>query len=698
MWRKVAAGTAATLTLAGTGVFAADKAIDPYEDKGTHYELDIKADIEQGERVEIAKDKAAMTLKGWNDEYAITITPQIPATPGTFGAEDRSFKTKADRPLLSKKIEYREGDVTAFIKPREETENEFDIDFTLHTKPATNVYEYRIEGADNFDFFYQPPENGREEYVVGSYAVYHKTKANHRLGATNYATGKIAHIYRPKAIDANNFEIWADLHYSDGILSVTVPQEFLEQATYPVIVDPTFGYTTLGATAETGAWYANGIVNISRQVGRAFALSENARLDSITISVDADSSETLDMSAAVYSEDSAGAGSHDRIALSQKSSVSVSTTQRFETFTASLETLSAGTYIIAGTADEADLAGVEEVRPMKDTGASGNTYAETNASYATLIAEDPWTEDATALTDVYSMYATYTCTGEGSTCTNVFDSTGYTTWTVPDGVTQAIIACWGAGGGGGDGNGSGGGGGGGGAFASTTQSVSPSDVIRLFIGTGGISNNTAGNGTNGATTTASTTAPSTIVSAAPGWGGGGALTGCSGNICFAGRGGAVASSTGTTIFAGGNGGTGEGGTGDEGGGGGGAAGPHGAGANGATGIGLTTGGVGGTGDNSSGGAGGNGGNGGAGTNGTPSINGGGGGGGGDDGAAGGSGAIYGAGGGGGEGNTSSITGASGACTITYTIASSAPAPTEDDTTFEIITHLFRPVFNTLARF
>lgn len=246
------------LTLAGVtatgGTFAVDQAINPYEDKGTYYELPIVSDIPQGERVEIAKDKAAMTLKGWNDEYAITITPQIPTTQ--LRASDRPFSMPAKRPLLSKRMEFTEGDVTAFIEPRDGTQNEFDIDFTLQTKPDTNVFTYKIEGAEEFDFFYQPEltpeeiteESSRPKNVVGSYAVYHKTKANHRVGDTNYSTGKAFHIYRPKAIDANGDEVWAKLSYNNGILSLTLPQQYLDTATYPVKVDPTFGYTTQGAS------------------------------------------------------------------------------------------------------------------------------------------------------------------------------------------------------------------------------------------------------------------------------------------------------------------------------------------------------------------------------------------------------------------------------------------------------------------
>ena len=54
----------AALSLSGGALYGADKAIDPYDDKGTHYELKLKTEVDQGERVEIAKDRAALTFKG----------------------------------------------------------------------------------------------------------------------------------------------------------------------------------------------------------------------------------------------------------------------------------------------------------------------------------------------------------------------------------------------------------------------------------------------------------------------------------------------------------------------------------------------------------------------------------------------------------------------------------------------------------
>lgn len=668
--RRWIAGLFTATSLGGGALYGADKAVNPYDDKGTHYELDIKADIEQGERVEIAKDKAAMTLKGWNDEYAITVTPQIPTV--SFGADkdiDRSFKTQADRNLLSKKMEFREGDVTAFVEPKAGTENEFDIDFTLHAKPDTNVFTYKIEGAEDFDFFYQPeltPEEIAEgatqpENVVGSYAVYHKTKANHRIGSTNYATGKAFHIYRPKALDANGAEVWAELSYESGTLSVTVSENWLKTATYPVRVDPTFGYTTQGASSaafvasQAVGSYINSTVTASGEVDSIHIYCSRDVFGNIKGFI-VDSSEAILTNGVTPSDTCVIGASWIILPYSTKPAVTGGSAYR--------------PYIVFETSNNV----------FRDAGgSSGDSKFESDNSYTTPTNPSGLTNSASR----YSIYATYSTDpcGAGETCTDTYGVPGYNTWTAPSGVTQAIAACWGAGGGGGIIATNAGAGGGGGAFASSTLTVTAGTTYGLWIGERGIAD-------SGAWARESSFATSSCPDCVIASGGSGADPATN---TTNGLGGPTASSTGQTEFAGGDGGDGNT-TGDIGGGGGGSAGPHGAGGGGAAGY-LTSfrgggggGGNGGTtattdagGTSTNGGAGGTGGNGAIGAAGTINSNGGGGGGGGDDTFAGGSGGLVGGGGGGAE-VTGGSAGGSGQCTITYTVSGGgggSPAILED---------------------
>jgi hypothetical protein len=84
----------------------------------------------------------------------------------------------------------------------------FEIEIIFWEKPKSNVCAFPIEDAQDLNFFDQPKPSAEEipegtvwpESVIGSYAVYHKTKVNHRVGDTIYATGKACHIYRPNEV------------------------------------------------------------------------------------------------------------------------------------------------------------------------------------------------------------------------------------------------------------------------------------------------------------------------------------------------------------------------------------------------------------------------------------------------------------------------------------------------------------------
>lgn len=139
--------------------------------------------------------------------------------------------------------------------------------------------------------------------------------------------------------------------------------------------------------------------------------------------------------------------------------------------------------------------------------------------------------------------------GKVLAATDSFTSSG--TWTAPAGVTVVQVNAWGAGGAG-TSPGSNRGGGGGGAYAGLNAfTVIPGDSYVVTVGQPdavGIPGSTMGTTTFAATST---------LSAAPGWG---AI------LTTGGLGGAIASSTGDIIHAGGSGGNGSGGWGGSGGG------------------------------------------------------------------------------------------------------------------------------------
>lgn len=181
---------------------------------------------------------------------------------------DKGKKTYAFYPMSAEQVGNQEGG--------------FEYEITLNEKPATSTITLKIE-TTGLEFFYQPPldkedfsnnthtdrctetecfdKDGkrlrhRPENVVGSYAVYHKIQNGDysAVGGKNYKAGKAFHIYRPKIIDSNGNWVWGKFNINEtlGSLTITIPQDFLDKAIYPVVVDPTIGFTTLGVSDVGG--------------------------------------------------------------------------------------------------------------------------------------------------------------------------------------------------------------------------------------------------------------------------------------------------------------------------------------------------------------------------------------------------------------------------------------------------------------
>ena len=100
-----------------------------------------------------------------------------------------------------------------------------------------------MEGAEKYDFFRQP-DFVPDPFLKGSYAVYKKVTL---LGE---GTGKLCHIHRPEIIDARGRRCWGDLAVVGNCLCITIPETWLSEAAYPVIVDPTIGTTTVGSMTK----------------------------------------------------------------------------------------------------------------------------------------------------------------------------------------------------------------------------------------------------------------------------------------------------------------------------------------------------------------------------------------------------------------------------------------------------------------
>ena len=234
----------------------------------------------------------SLTFSRWNGEAKFKIKPDI----SKVAKKDKKLK------LDGEKIKYKAGkiDYVFYDKPDASEDGGFEWEIVLNEKPTSNTFFTAIE-SEGVEFYKQKPLNeeqqeegttctatecvdaegritaSRPENVVDSIAVYSDGKAGNyeKMGGMNYMAGKIGQIYRIKAIDANGDWTWCDQNIAGGLWTKICPQEWLDKAAYPVVVDPTFGYTTAG-----GSWWS---LSTNYVFGDAWTAGSSFSIDSISI-------------------------------------------------------------------------------------------------------------------------------------------------------------------------------------------------------------------------------------------------------------------------------------------------------------------------------------------------------------------------------------------------------------------------------
>jgi len=152
----------------------------------------------------------------------------------------------------------------------------FEYDCILKKEPESNVIRLRMDGAENYDFFRQP-DFVENPFLKGSFAVYKKETF---IGE---GTGKLCHIHRPEIIDARGRRCWGALAVVGNELRITIPEKWLADAVYPVIVDPTVGTTTVGSQE----YYSSG------NYSYPFILNEDMALNKVLIPENVDGNGTF---------------------------------------------------------------------------------------------------------------------------------------------------------------------------------------------------------------------------------------------------------------------------------------------------------------------------------------------------------------------------------------------------------------------
>ncbi len=154
-----------------------------------------------------------------------------------------------------------------------------DAGIEYHYQPAyTDIYEdgwsdefqknitvtaTTVKDEDDNIILYRPEE------ICGSYAVYVDNQ-------------KLMHIPSPYFIDQNGQKVKANMHIQASWLVIDVPEQFADwqySAENPLPLDPSFGYSTTGASYESG--YEN------NAIGSKFTCPDNANIDQINAIVQA---------------------------------------------------------------------------------------------------------------------------------------------------------------------------------------------------------------------------------------------------------------------------------------------------------------------------------------------------------------------------------------------------------------------------
>lgn len=229
----------------------------------------------------------------------------------------------------------------------------------------------------------------RPENVEGSYAVYHISKKNNK-----YMTGKAFHLYRPIVIDAEGKKAWCEIDvdrpFDPTSLTVTPPQQFMDEAAYPVTVDPDFGYAVIGTFLPTAIIAIDPDIDI--RTGNAWTMpAPGGTANYIRAYVGGDGLAT-DCKVFINQKDSGGAGTHAQIAT--KENLACGVDPHWEEFTLAGEALTEGVdYILSIVGDSSDPGVGDTYRLFNDEDTTAVAFYAELENY--VAPENPWIVDPT---------------------------------------------------------------------------------------------------------------------------------------------------------------------------------------------------------------------------------------------------------------------------------------------------------------
>lgn len=287
----------------------------------------------------------------------------------------------------------------------------FEFEIILYKRPTSSVLPLTCDFS-GLDLFYQPPlsseevarGNIRPENVVGSYAAYHSSKSPlHGIPghADKYRTCKAFHLYRPEAIDASGNRRWLDFIYDPErkTMSILLNPAWFHSATYPVTIDPTVGYTSLGASDNN-----DGAFLIATNYAAASAGDANP--GTAYFGGHAGSATPVTVMMAAYADGSANPNGVAKV--SGNAAITVQLTAAFYSAAITWTGITAANYWLSWNG----VSGPNS-HSMYDTGSTAYYRARTHSNDM----PDPWGTNGGSYAAKTSLYVDYTASGGGGRTT-----------------------------------------------------------------------------------------------------------------------------------------------------------------------------------------------------------------------------------------------------------------------------------------
>ena len=256
-------------------------------------------------------DKVKVSVGGKSTDY---FAPSVNASFELESGKEQAFFNICDDPEqvntkavkeghTQNKISVGDGKVKSVFTSNDDS---LKIERVFYQKP-TEAPRYRLAYSPGVSFYYQGELTAEEiamgvvrpDDVVGSYAVYCNKQGHYKdlAGNTkvNYGCGKLGHLYAPYWTDAEGRKIKGIQRIVDNYLIFDLPeQEWIDSAVLPITLDPSLGYTTVGASiyllsnyslaygVPIGSAAGGTITNVSAYLKNNTALFETLKLGAYT--------------------------------------------------------------------------------------------------------------------------------------------------------------------------------------------------------------------------------------------------------------------------------------------------------------------------------------------------------------------------------------------------------------------------------